>query len=216
MRRAEGSGRVGRAVVRSYPLVAHLIDAEPITGVDVMGKIEDRLRSFGSTATRWPPGSSPSATRGRAPTRRSVAARRWRCSRPCACATCCARSRTTDAVELVRRYWQVTADVVEPWVTDTLAFDHHRLAQIDAQIAGELYETDDPSWNFGAALQRSATVDPDLLRGYLDIAMVLHRGVDVLGRPGLVDTLMTATPAPEPPGPSRAELLALLGASRPL
>ena len=123
---------------------------------------------------------------------------------------------TTDAVELVRRYWQVTADVVEPWVTDTLAFDHHRLAQIDAQIAGEQYETDDPSWNFGAALQRSATVDPDLLRGYLDIAMVLHRGVDVLGRPGLVDTLMTATPAPEPPGPSRAESLALLGASRPL
>ena len=31
-------------VARSYPLIAHWIDAEPVTGIDVIAKIEDRVR----------------------------------------------------------------------------------------------------------------------------------------------------------------------------
>ena len=37
---------VWERIVRSYPLVAHWIDAEPVTGIDVIAKIEDRVRRF--------------------------------------------------------------------------------------------------------------------------------------------------------------------------
>ena len=76
---------------QSYPLVAHWLDGEPITGVDMMAKIEDRHRRFvrrrraggHGRGRRW-------VTRGRAPTRRSAEAPRSACSTRCASATCCA------------------------------------------------------------------------------------------------------------------------------
>ena len=33
-------------IVRSYPLAAHWIDAGPVTGIDVMASIPDRVRRF--------------------------------------------------------------------------------------------------------------------------------------------------------------------------
>ena len=33
-------------LVRAYPLVAHWLDAEPITDVIAMGKLEDRIRNY--------------------------------------------------------------------------------------------------------------------------------------------------------------------------
>ena len=44
--RAARDPDVWTRVIASYPLVAHWLDGEPITGVDVMAKIEDRHRSF--------------------------------------------------------------------------------------------------------------------------------------------------------------------------
>ena len=37
---------VWERIVRSYPLVAHWLDGEPVTGIDVIAKIEDRVRRF--------------------------------------------------------------------------------------------------------------------------------------------------------------------------
>ena len=51
------------------------------------------------------------------------------------------------------RWDEVTTEVVEPFFRDTLAFDRHRLAEIDAQIAGIPYETDDPP---GSSAERCA------------------------------------------------------------
>ena len=75
---AEGQRPRGRRSVTSYPLVAHWLDGEPLDeAVAVMAKIEDRHRRVrASTAPRWRPACSPSATRGRARTRRSAAASR--------------------------------------------------------------------------------------------------------------------------------------------
>ena len=73
------------------------------------------------------------------------------------------------------------------------------------------YETDDPGWNLGQALAAAAPRHPDLLRGAMDVGVLLDRGVDVLARDGMVDTLLAAGPADPPPGPSRAELVELIG-----
>ncbi len=53
---------------------------------------------------------------------------------------------------------------------------------------------------------------PDLLRGYLEVALLLDTGAGVLSRPGLAErALSLADPTPLP-GPDRTQLLALLGA----
>ena len=49
----QGSGAASRPdaevwerIIGCYPLVAHWIEAEPVAGIDVMAKIEDRVRRF--------------------------------------------------------------------------------------------------------------------------------------------------------------------------
>ena len=117
------------------------------------------------------------------------------CSTPCACATSL-REVAPDDPAFAARWDEITGAVVEPLYRDTLAFDRHRLAEIDAQIAGVPYETDDPGWRLGQALGRSATSDPDLLRASISIASLLERGVDVLARPGIVDRILALDPGP--------------------
>jgi hypothetical protein len=92
-----------------------------------------------------------------------------------------------------------------------VSFDRHRLAEIEAQIAGVPYETDDPTWLLGEALRRNAASDPDLLRAMLTIRSLFERSADVLARPGLAQKVMSLD-SPEPPrGPSRDELVGLVG-----
>jgi len=78
-------------IARSYPLIAHWLDAEPITGIDLMAGIDNRVAGTSSTGRSSPRAWWPSGTRSSARTRRLVAARR---SPPCtrwACAMRCAR-----------------------------------------------------------------------------------------------------------------------------
>jgi hypothetical protein len=178
----------------------------------VMAKIEDRYRRY------WVDGA-PVATGVVA------VADSWACTNPSVgrgasigllhmvCLRDLLRDGPSDEpVAFAARWDEVTAAVVEPLFRDTLAFDRHRLAQIDAEIAGVPYETDDPGWQFGEALGFGASRDPDLLRAYATIASLLERGVDVLSRPGLADKII-ALGTPEPaPGPTRDELVAIVGA----
>jgi 2-polyprenyl-6-methoxyphenol hydroxylase-like FAD-dependent oxidoreductase len=204
---------VWERVTKSYPLVAHWLDGEPISdGVAVMAKIEDRHRRF------WSDGS-PSAT--------GVVALgdSWACTNPSVgrgasiglLHAVCLRDvlrevPVSEPLELARRWDEVTAAVVEPLYRDTLAFDRHRLAEIDAQIAGRPYETDDIAWQFGKALGTAAPRDPDLVRAALAIGGLIERGVDVFAKPGIAErTLELATDEPAP-GPDRSELLSIVGA----
>ena len=43
---------------------------------------------------------------------------------------------TADHEQLVRRFDELTRNEIEPWYRRTLAFDRHRLAEIEADIAG--------------------------------------------------------------------------------
>jgi 2-polyprenyl-6-methoxyphenol hydroxylase-like FAD-dependent oxidoreductase len=210
--RATRQLEVWERVVKSYPLVAHWLDGEPISGVDVMAKIEDRHRRY------WVDG---------APVATGVVAvgDSWACTNPSVgrgasiglLHSTCLRDLlrevpTDDALAFQLRWDEVTTSVVEPLFRDTLAFDRHRLAEIEAQIAGVPYETDDPGWQLGEALRAAMTKDPDLLRAYVTVASLLERGVDVLSRPGIAEKAI-ALGTPEPaPGPSRDELVAIVGA----
>jgi flavin-dependent dehydrogenase len=197
--------------VSSYPLAAHWLDGEPISDVAVMAKIEDRYR-------RYSDADGPVATGVVA------VADSWACTNPsvgrgasigllhAVCLRDLLREIPPGDAAFAMRWDEVTAEVVEPFYRDTLAFDRHRLAEIDAQIAGVPYETEDPGWLLGQALARASGKDPDLLRAFADIVSLHERGVDVMARPGIADKAIALGGRDDTPplGPNRQELLAIV------
>jgi hypothetical protein len=109
----------------------------------------------------------------------------------------------------------ITVERVEPLYRDTLWFDRHRLHEIDAQIAGVPYETEDPGWAIAKALPAAGQSDPELLRGSIEIIALLSRAIDVLARPGVLEKVLAVAETPEEPapGPSRTELVDLVGSA---
>ena len=200
--------------VRSLPLVAHWLDGQPIDDrVTAMAGIEDRHRNLMA-------GGAPVAT--------GVVAvgDAWACSNPTVgrgasigmlqavvLRDTIAAAGLDDPWEFACSFHHATAEMVEPWYRDTLAGDRHRLAEIDALIDGGQYRPRDPGWETGQALANAAFKDPDCLRGFVSVAMVLGRAADVMARPGLLDkvTALGAGWRDEPvPAPSRAELLSIV------
>ena len=200
--------------VRSLPLVAHWLDGQPIDDrVTAMAGIEDRHRNLMA-------GGAPVAT--------GVVAvgDAWACSNPTVgrgasigmlqavvLRDTIAATGLDDPWEFACSFHHATAETVEPWYRDTLAGDRHRLAEIDALIAGGEYRPRDAGWETGQALANAAFKDPDCLRGFVSVAMVLGRAADVMARPGLLDkvTALGAGWRDEPvPAPSRAELLSIV------
>jgi Tfp pilus assembly protein PilF len=115
-------------------------------------------------------------------------------------------------VAFASRWDEATAAEVEPYYRDTLAFDRHRLAEIRAQIAGVPYETDDQDWWARKALEGAFAQDPELMRTFVSMASLLERDGEVLARPGLAERALAYGPPGPAPGPTRAELLAVVGA----
>ncbi len=125
---------------RSYPLVAHWVDGEPIDDgeVAIMAKIEDRHRAFVVDGT-------PVATGVLA------VADSWACTNPSLGRGCsigfmhavalprpaARRVRSTTRSGSRPAWHEVTEQTVEPYYRATLAFDRHRLAEIDAGIEGK-------------------------------------------------------------------------------
>jgi 2-polyprenyl-6-methoxyphenol hydroxylase-like FAD-dependent oxidoreductase len=91
----------------------------------------------------------------------------------------------------------------------------HRLAQIDGEMAGTRYETDDEAWNFRQALEAAKLMDPEVLRAMADVGSLLASPDEALAAPGLAEKILRlGAGAPRYPeaGPSRAELLSAMGA----
>jgi 2-polyprenyl-6-methoxyphenol hydroxylase-like FAD-dependent oxidoreductase len=203
-------------VVRSYPMVAHWLDGEPVEeSISVMAAIEDRVRHFCLDGVPVAPGllplgdayacTNPSVGRGASiGLKHAVALRDLLQWHP-----------TDDAVALSCAWDDATERSAAPFVRATLDFDGHRLAEIDAQIAGVPYAPDDPDHDRLEALFAHGRADPDLLRGIVDIMAMNECPVDVFARPGFaarVAELDAAGPRERLPGISRAELVALLEA----
>jgi 2-polyprenyl-6-methoxyphenol hydroxylase-like FAD-dependent oxidoreductase len=200
---------------RSFPLVAHWVDGEPIDGGDVavMTKIEDRHRSFVVDGT-------PVATGVLA------VADSWACTNPslgrgasiglmhAVALRDLLRVASFDfPMELAQRWHEVTESTVEPYYRATLDFDRHRLAEIDAGIEGKAYDPGDPAYEMGAALASAAGKDPELFRSMLSIAAVLASPEEVFATPGVAEKVIElgANWRDDPVfAPTREELLAIV------
>jgi 2-polyprenyl-6-methoxyphenol hydroxylase-like FAD-dependent oxidoreductase len=201
-------------VARSFPTVAHWTDGEPLDdGVVVMAKIEDRYR-------RFVVGGRPVAT--------GVVAvgDSWACTNPslgrgatlallhAVALRDTLRSADGDPAALALRFDDATEAIVGPWYRTTVAFDRHRLRDMEAAIAGEPYDPGDPEWEIGQAMQAAAGADPDVFRSFLRIVGVLSLPEEVLAQPGILERVIElgsgwrdATPL----GPDRAALLEMVG-----
>jgi 2-polyprenyl-6-methoxyphenol hydroxylase-like FAD-dependent oxidoreductase len=200
--------------VRGIPLAAHWLDGEPVDdGIAVMAKIEDRHRDMVVDGT-------PVATGV------VLVADSWACTNPSvgrgasigllhavALRDLLRADDGSDPVALAKDWETLTAERVEPWYRSTLSFDRHRLAESEAIMEGRTYETDDPEWQITQAMIAGAGTDPDVLRAFLRLAGVLDLPDVVLAQDGLFEKLVEigANPPEPPPGPSREELLALVG-----
>ena len=200
--------------MRRYPAVAPWLAAEPITDVAVFGGLADRRRAFvvdgrpvvtGLVAVgdAWAC-TNPSLGRGA-----SIGALHAGVLRDVV-----AKEGLADADALVRRFHDETERVVGPYVDATLAFDHHRLAAIEADIAGVAYRPDDPGWTMATALNIGARHDPELARAHAVVAALLATPAEVFADPALRERVLPWVGRPWlTPGPDRAELLEVLAAT---
>lgn len=201
------------AVVRGLPLVAHWLDGTPIEdGVQVMAHLEDRYRGF--VADGRPVATGVVAV-----------ADSWACSNPANgrgasigmlhAVTLRDQLREVgldDPAAFAEAFHAATARTVEPWYRATLATDRYRLAEIESGVRGGTYDPQDSQYQLGKALGAAAGQDPDCLRAYLDIWLVLRTPGEVFARPGLRDKILQLGSGwrdVEPLGPGREQLLAL-------
>jgi flavin-dependent dehydrogenase len=201
-------------VVHSLPLVAHWLDGTPIDDrVMAMAGIEDRHRNLMVDGAPVATGivaagdawacSNPSVGRGA-----SIGMLQATVLRDTIAAT-----GLEDPWEFACSFHDATAESVEPWYRDTVTADRHRLAEIDTLMQGGEYRPADPGWEVSQALASSVPKDPDCLRGFVSVAMVLDRETDVLSRPGMLDkvTALGSGWRDEPiPAPTRDELLSIV------
>jgi 2-polyprenyl-6-methoxyphenol hydroxylase-like FAD-dependent oxidoreductase len=198
--------------IKSYPLVAHWLEGEPIDDhVAVMAKIEDEHRTFvvdGEPvatgllvlADAWA-ATNPSVGRGVSiGALHAVALRDLLHDAP------------ADPHALALAWHDATKATVEPWYRATLAFDRGRLDQTHAEIEGVPFEPE-LDFELEAALQASANKDHEMLRAVLDVAGVLALPGEVFSRPGVRDRALELGAGwrdERLPGLSRAELLSMV------
>jgi 2-polyprenyl-6-methoxyphenol hydroxylase-like FAD-dependent oxidoreductase len=201
-------------ILRAYPLAAHWIEAEAMTGVDVMAKIEDRIRRYVVDGSPVATGvvavgdasscTSPSVGRGASIALLHVSALR----------DVLREAGGLDPRELVTAINEVTERDINPLVDDTLALDRHRLSQMAAELVGQPYEPLDRDFRFMRALTGGAGRDPVLLRATMSVFGLLDRWVDVAARPDIVARTRHPTPPAASPGPDRDGLMDLLADNR--
>ncbi len=203
-----------QTVIKTLPLAAHWIDAEPIDdGVAVMAKIEDRIREYA-------PNGAPLVT--------GVVALgdSWSCTNPSLgrgasiglmhaviLRDMLRETSETDPWNQASTWCELTRSEIEPWYRSTLNYDRHRLAEVHAIIGGEEFTTDDPEWNATRALETHGGGDPHLLRTLLELGLLLQRADQVAVDPtvrALIESHDETDDAAPPLGPSRTELIATI------
>jgi 2-polyprenyl-6-methoxyphenol hydroxylase-like FAD-dependent oxidoreductase len=200
-------------VLGAYPLAAHWMNGQPIDeGVAIMAKIEDRHRSFVVDGAPVATGvipladswacTNPSVGRGISiGTMHSVALRDL------------LREQIADPTAFALAWHDATMATTEPWYRATLDFDRGRLAHIQASIDGVEFQPD-PNYEMTCALQTAALKDPEVLRAFLKIVGVLELPEVALGSPELFEKVIALGGDWRNeglPGPSRRELLELVG-----
>ena len=207
---------VWQRAMEQFPEQKDWVKGLPITGVQAFAGIEDRYRDYlpegqpvvtGLVAVgdSWAC-TNPSLGRGATIGLLHAIALRT-VLRDISC-------RKSDAESLIHRFAAATASDVEPYLAATVDFTRHRLAEIEADIAGVPYRTDDVGWARSTALFTAAHRDPAVLRAYLEVAAMLRLPEQALSAaPGLFEKVVAlgvGGPRYPIPGPSRSDLLAAL------
>jgi 2-polyprenyl-6-methoxyphenol hydroxylase-like FAD-dependent oxidoreductase len=201
------------AVAGAFPLHAHWLDGEPITGILPMAGILDRYR-------RLAPDGRPVVT-GLA-----IVADAWACTNPSlgrgiALGLMHAtrlrdviNKQLGDPLAFALAWDSVTETELTPWYRATVAVDRARLADIEAARAGtERPAPNDPAAVLVVALNRAMGHDAEIFRAYMEIAGCLTLPRAVFARPGFAERVLEVAGRHEvapSPGPARDELLRLL------
>jgi 2-polyprenyl-6-methoxyphenol hydroxylase-like FAD-dependent oxidoreductase len=201
-------------VARACPLHAHWLDGEPISDVLPMAGVLDRYRRLLSNERAVATGlalvgdawacTNPSLARGLALGLDHVARLRDT-----------VRSHLDDPQEFAQAWDEATEAEFTPWYRATVATDRARLAEMEALRNGtEAPPADDLASAVRAMFPAAAARDPDLFRALMEIVGCLTLPAEVFARPGVAERVLElAAPdeVPRAPGPTRAELLELLG-----
>ena len=121
--------------------------------------------------------------------------------------------RETGTDDLTRRFADRSAATIEPLYSATLWFDRHRIAEIDADVAGIAYRPDDPRWAVSRATYTAALTDPDAARVQLALGSLLGTPDEILADRALVGRILSVAdgaPRYPLPGATRDKLLAAI------
>jgi 2-polyprenyl-6-methoxyphenol hydroxylase-like FAD-dependent oxidoreductase len=199
-------------VWRAVPTSAHWLDGDEISdGVSVMAGIPDRIRDYVVDGDPVVTGVVALADS-------------WSCTNPAvgrgisigflhslALRDVLRTEDLDDPRGFALAFAAVTAEGVEPWYRATVDTDRSRFAEMEADIGGREYMPDDPTYPAVRAFLRGAWQDPDLLRGFWDVAALHASPEEVMGRPGIFDKVLAQTDAEWPwELPTREELVALV------
>jgi 2-polyprenyl-6-methoxyphenol hydroxylase-like FAD-dependent oxidoreductase len=204
---------VWERVARSIPHAAHWIDGEPLCDVTPMAGVMDRRRRIVVDQQAVVTGLLPVGDA-------------WACTNPTAgrgfslgLAHAVALrdvlwESTRDPAELAESFDRVTEESLTPWYQDQLDRDYQRAAEINAAIEGRALDraAGDPAKPTPAAFVTAANRDPDVASAFFDVMSCLALPVEVLNRPGIREKVAALGDGelPPMPGPSRAELVALM------
>jgi 2-polyprenyl-6-methoxyphenol hydroxylase-like FAD-dependent oxidoreductase len=125
------------------------------------------------------------------------------------------RSHLDDPLEFAEAWDAATEARLTPWYRETVEEDRDRLREIDALREG--LEPAPPSERPAVlrhALNTAAVFDPDLFRAYLDSRAVLKPLGQTFSEDGVAERTLEVAGENQRlqlPGPSREELMALLG-----
>jgi 2-polyprenyl-6-methoxyphenol hydroxylase-like FAD-dependent oxidoreductase len=203
-------------VLRSIPHVAHWVDGEPLGDVAPMAGVADRYRRFvldgkpvvtGLVAVgdAWAC-TNPQAGRGVSTGMAHAIALRD-----------AVQENLDDPTRLAIEFDQLTEERCAPWYRFQVVQDRDRHTAVQAAIEGRPPSGPDPLnpvMQMVSAFRVAAQYDPDVARAFAEVVACLAHPADVLGQPGMMDKVLAAAADRQPkapPGPSREELLTLLG-----
>jgi 2-polyprenyl-6-methoxyphenol hydroxylase-like FAD-dependent oxidoreductase len=202
------------AVIEACPLHAHWLQGEAISDLEAMGGVLDRYRR---PLTDGRPLLTGIALLGDA----------WACTNPslgrgislgllhAQCLREVVSSHLDDPLEFAHAWDAATEAKLTPWYRETVEEDRDRLREIDALRNDS--EPTPPSERSGilrGALNTAALHDPDLFRAYLASRAVLTPLSETFALDGVAERTLELAGEHERmviPGPSREDLLRLLG-----
>ncbi|GGS46940.1 hypothetical protein GCM10010156_02040 [Planobispora rosea] len=210
--RALHDARAWERAAALFPALAERMHAEPITGIQAMSGLNTRsqmtvvdgtpvvtgLLSVGDARAASDPQFGLGLSVGLA--------------HVIALAEVVTGGGLNDAVKLALRFDEATEQTVMPVYRRLRRWDAHRMAEIDALLAGRRYDTDDPGWHLGNTLDALKLSNPDVLRAMADVACGLAVPETAFSAPAVRAAAAAATGAGSPPrpGPTRADVLAAI------